>query len=238
MSLYLLASPIATIIYPPLLLNSIGVVLAASATFIISFWLGSLVWAYQDIRTRTNSSAIHVIAMLPVLAFPVGGALIYLALRPVETLENIARHQMETEILLEGLGLMIICEHCFTQLEAHFLACPMCGQQVKRTCSECEQLIEMHWTFCSNCGSDLTEEKSETLTTSIFDKKFAEIESVGSGEYFKVIEGSNAGKDPQGATITEVRKNFPKSGAVRGRQKKKLKRSQHTDNKILNAPVS
>ncbi len=76
------------------------VVLALVAAFIAAIWIAATVWAFQDIRARTQDIYVQLFAALMVLLFGPLGAVLYLILRPRETLDDAYLRALQEESLL------------------------------------------------------------------------------------------------------------------------------------------
>ena len=70
--------------------NTIGTVLqglvALCGAFLFAFWLALIIWAWRDIRARSRDAFAAILAVVLVAIFPIVGLLLYLLLRPKETL--------------------------------------------------------------------------------------------------------------------------------------------------------
>jgi hypothetical protein len=79
------------------LLLELGAALAGAALALLLFSL--LVWTWRDVAARTRGAAARWGALLLVLAFNVLGLVIYLLLRPRETIAERREREMIEEIL-------------------------------------------------------------------------------------------------------------------------------------------
>ncbi len=66
--------------------NYLTVLLGAAGGLLALVWLALVVWAYRDVRTRSRSTVAAVLTILLVALLPVVGLVVYLLLRPRETL--------------------------------------------------------------------------------------------------------------------------------------------------------
>ena len=57
-------------------------VLAFLIAYFLALWVALAIWAFYDIRTRTNDILVQLFSVLLVLAFNVFGLILYLFLRP------------------------------------------------------------------------------------------------------------------------------------------------------------
>ncbi len=140
---------------PTELLNSIGVVLevivAVLTALLVAFWVGLAIWTLRDIRARTRDIFAWLLAaLLVVIAGPLG-LLLYLLMRPRETLAQVYDRQLEEEALLRDIATRRACPSCQTVTEAEWLVCPKCRTELRRQCSECAKPLELDWVACPYC---------------------------------------------------------------------------------------
>jgi RNA polymerase subunit RPABC4/transcription elongation factor Spt4 len=133
----------------------IAPLIGCTVAFLVIFWLSLVIWAFRDIRARTQDFLTQVLAVVLVAVFPIGGLFIYLILRPRQTLAEIYERQLEEESLLAEMTERQTCSNCHARIETDFQVCPSCGQKLKRSCPKCERLLELRWTFCPYCATNL-----------------------------------------------------------------------------------
>jgi hypothetical protein len=75
--------------------RTIQFIVASIAAFSVALWFALAVWTYRDIGQRTGSIAVQVVSTLVVVLGFLPGVVIYLLLRPRETVEQ--RYQREIE---------------------------------------------------------------------------------------------------------------------------------------------
>jgi RNA polymerase subunit RPABC4/transcription elongation factor Spt4 len=129
--------------------------IGCTVAFLVIFWLSLVIWAFRDIRARTQDFISQVLAVILVAVFPIGGLFIYLILRPRQTLAEIYERQLEEESLLAEMTERQTCSNCHARIETDFQVCPSCGQKLKRSCPKCERLLELRWTFCPYCATNV-----------------------------------------------------------------------------------
>ena len=65
---------------------------ALTAAFFTALWVSAVIWAFRDIRSRTRDVFAQILATLLVLIFfplfPLPGLILYVILRPRETLSE------------------------------------------------------------------------------------------------------------------------------------------------------
>jgi RNA polymerase subunit RPABC4/transcription elongation factor Spt4 len=133
---------------------------ALTAAFLTALWVSAVIWAFRDIRARSRDIFAHVLATLLVLIFfplfPVPGLILYLILRPRETLAEVYERSLEEETLLRGIGERSACPSCNRSIEEDFVVCPACQTRLKKPCLACGRLLHLRWTICPYCGAAQT----------------------------------------------------------------------------------
>jgi RNA polymerase subunit RPABC4/transcription elongation factor Spt4 len=129
--------------------------IACTITFFVIFWVSTVVWTFRDIRSRTQDFLSQILATVLAAVFPIAGLLIYMILRPRQTLAEIYERQLEEESLLAEMTERQTCSNCHARIDQDFQVCPSCGQKLKRSCPKCERLLELRWTFCPYCATNV-----------------------------------------------------------------------------------
>lgn len=150
--------------FPTELLNQIGVILeifvAGIVALTVAFWIGLVVWTFRDIRSRTRDFFAWLLAVLLVLGMGPIGLLLYLLLRPKETLAEVYDRQLEEEALLREITSRRACPRCQTVTEPDWLVCPLCRTELRRTCVSCGKPLELNWVVCPYCATAVGEAKA------------------------------------------------------------------------------
>jgi hypothetical protein len=128
----------------------IGVVIGA---YLGALWLAAIVWTVRDIRQRSNDPVTQLVAGVIVLLFNLPGWVLYLVLRPPETLAEIYDRELEEEALLHELPDDLVCPHCESRVESDYVACPRCATSLKAPCDQCERPLSFSWVACPWCGA-------------------------------------------------------------------------------------
>ncbi|HUM69886.1 MAG TPA: zinc ribbon domain-containing protein, partial [Chloroflexota bacterium] len=87
------------------------------------------------------------------LLFVVVGIIIYLILRPRETLAEAYERALEEEALLQEIEERPRCPGCSRTTESNWLLCPYCHTRLKKACPDCNSLLELQWNICPFCGN-------------------------------------------------------------------------------------
>lgn len=128
------------------------IALALLGAYLTALWFCLVVWTFRDIHKRTRDVVVQVLATLLVLVFNIPGLVLYLILRPPETLDEQYERALEEEALLDEIRERQACPTCKTHVEPTFLLCPTCATQLKRRCSNCNELLQLGWKLCPYCG--------------------------------------------------------------------------------------
>lgn len=126
---------------------------AAFGAFVVALWLGLIFWTFRDIRSRTQDRMIHLLAALLAALMGPLGYVVYLILRPLQTLEDAYQRTLEEEALLAEIEEKPVCPACSTRTQPDWLVCPNCHTRLRKSCSHCGRLMELPWQVCPYCGT-------------------------------------------------------------------------------------
>lgn len=156
--------------FPTELLNQIAVALEVSiacvTALLVAFWIGLVIWTFRDIRARTRDVFAWLLATLLVLVTGPIGLLLYLLLRPRETLAQSYDRQLEEEALLRDITTRRACPSCQAVTEPDWLICPHCRTELRRTCEECGRPLELNWKVCPYCATPVVKAKGAKTVSS------------------------------------------------------------------------
>ncbi|MEX2245812.1 MAG: zinc ribbon domain-containing protein [Dehalococcoidia bacterium] len=155
--------------------------------YVLVLWVAAVVWAYRDIQTRTRDSSTQTISILLVLLFSVPGLLLYLILRPKDTLSSLYERQLEAEALLHEIREQATCPTCRRRVEDSFVLCPYCRTALRTPCDVCAKPLASGWVACPFCGAD-------------------RVAAVGAASFGRVTAGTEA-VGPQQAPQRPVRRD-------------------------------
>ena len=137
---------------------------ALFGAFLTALWISAVIWAFRDIRARSRDVFAQILAMLLVLLFfplfPLPGLLLFMILRPRETLAEIYERSLEEEALLQGIEERQACPGCNRRIQEDFMICPTCHTRLKKACPSCGQLLHLRWNICPYCGATQTMAKA------------------------------------------------------------------------------
>jgi hypothetical protein len=107
---------------------------------------------------------------------PVLGWVIYLIVRPSETIDEIYWADLERRYLKYEAKDLGDCPRCGTQLNPGFIFCPNCKKRLKRKCSDCGVYVDLEYKYCTNCGNQMTPtvKKEEEISQEEMQKQIEE----------------------------------------------------------------
>jgi hypothetical protein len=129
--------------------------------FVFLVWISLAVWAFRDMRGRTRAGLSPWLAALIVLLLPIVGIIVYLLLRPRETLNEAYQRALEEEALLQQIEERPACPGCSRVIRADWIICPHCYTRLRRLCPNCQSPNELQWTLCPFCGYQEIEQVAE-----------------------------------------------------------------------------
>lgn len=120
---------------------------------LIVFWLALVIWTYRDMRARSRDALAQIGMALMVAVLTVPGVVIYLLLRPRETLSEAYERSLEEEALLQEIEEKPKCPGCGQRIQDNWQACPFCHTRLKKPCVRCGQVLELSWQLCPYCAA-------------------------------------------------------------------------------------
>ncbi|RLD00439.1 MAG: zinc ribbon domain-containing protein [Chloroflexi bacterium] len=127
---------------------------------------GITIWTFRDIHARSRDFLAQILATLLVIVLPIIGLVVYLMLRPRETLAEAYERSLEQEALLQAIEEPEVCPGCGQRVKSDYLYCPACHTQLKKACSTCGHPIHLNWSLCPYCGASVTPQVIEPVPTS------------------------------------------------------------------------
>jgi RNA polymerase subunit RPABC4/transcription elongation factor Spt4 len=133
--------------------NMLLLVAAVVGAFGAALWLSLILWAFRDIRKRSRDPVAQIFAAAVVAILNLPGLVIYLILRPPETLAEAYERSLEEEALLQSIEEKAICPGCGRAARDDWQVCPFCHTKLKKVCVTCSALLDLGWNICPFCAS-------------------------------------------------------------------------------------
>lgn len=122
-------------------------------------WVLSIYWVYQDIFKRTKNTPLQISSIVIAVLFPYFGLLMYILLRPNQTLDERRMNLLDEKIMRRQLGGLNLCPNCHKSVEADYLFCPYCKMKIKESCPRCDKSVDKQFDLCPYCGYEIKETK-------------------------------------------------------------------------------
>ena len=132
--------------------------LQLSVIYVVLLWLGTAYWAFRDMQARTENPILPYFAAALIIFFTpllfVFAVILYLIVRPRETLAEVYERSLAEESLLAEVETNELCPVCRDRVDADWLVCPNCRTRLHRVCPSCNRLAEPTWPLCAYCGRE------------------------------------------------------------------------------------
>ncbi|MBI5287411.1 MAG: zinc ribbon domain-containing protein [Chloroflexi bacterium] len=120
---------------------------------ILTLWFASVAWVASDVRRRTTDATEQWLGVLAPVVLFIPGVVLYVAMRPPETLEEAQERRWEMEALALQAAATPTCRVCQRRLRDDFIRCPYCGFALGERCNTCDRFNPAEWVVCAYCGS-------------------------------------------------------------------------------------
>lgn len=129
------------------------VLAAVAGALLAALWLSLVIWTFRDMRLRSRDPFAQILAAVVVAVLPGVGLIIYLILRPPETLAEAYERALEEEALLQEIEERPACPGCSRTVQPGWILCPHCHTRLRKRCVDCDALLELQWNLCPFCGN-------------------------------------------------------------------------------------
>jgi hypothetical protein len=136
--------------------SAVTVAIDLLIVFGVLLYLALIYWTYVDARRRILDPML-VGCAAAVSLFPFVGTLLYVVVRPPETLEDARERELDVETTRLRLHQLesSLCPHCDYPIEADYVRCPSCLRKLKERCKKCSRPLDRAWTICPFCETEV-----------------------------------------------------------------------------------
>jgi RNA polymerase subunit RPABC4/transcription elongation factor Spt4 len=127
--------------------------ITGTGAVVAATWMGLILWTWRDMRLRSRDTLAQIAASLMVAVLGIFGLIIYVMLRPPETLAEAYERSLEEEALLQNIEEKPVCPGCGRPTDAEWQVCPYCHTKLKKPCITCERMLELAWNLCPYCAT-------------------------------------------------------------------------------------
>ena len=166
----------------------------------IIFWIVILDWIWADSGERTSNRRSRILYVILAAVFNVFGWLIYLIIRPSQTIEEIYWTDLERRYLKYETSELGDCPKCGTQLYPGYLYCPECNYKLKRKCPSCGVYVDKKSNFCPFCSAGI---KTSVVKQEMAAPSLEEMQK----QNLEVIEELTEVVETQGTKYSGARRN-------------------------------
>ncbi len=124
---------------------------------LVIFWLVIIGWVWVDSGERTSKKGLRFGYLFLVIVLNIPGLIIYLIIRPSETIEEIYWADLERRYLKYETSELGDCPKCGSQLYPGYVFCTDCGFRIKVRCPKCNVLVDKDHKYCEFCGFQIRE---------------------------------------------------------------------------------
>ncbi len=118
---------------------------------LFALWAGTIVWTINDMRARSFDLGAIILAAFLVALVPFAGPVVYLLVRPKETLADVYDRALEEDALLNDRHVRYVCPNCDAPAREEWAFCPDCQHQLLSRCGHCGQNRRTEWKYCAFC---------------------------------------------------------------------------------------
>jgi len=192
----------------------------------VVFWVLVSFWVWKDISERTENGVLKVICVLLPIVLTPPGVIVYILIRPRDTLDEIYWSELEKRYLLYETFDLADCGKCGFSLQPGFVKCPKCGSDVKYKCEGCGKYLASNWQHCPYCGVKSSRVQPEPLE--VKQEKVEDTEKVGFMESVREVIGNTKEKiTTLFAKASKVKVSLAKSPEPEKESNQKKKDKKH-----------
>ena len=131
----------------------VGIAVNMTVIYVVLLWLGTAYWAFRDMQARSENPILPYFASALIIFFTpllfLFAVVLYLILRPRETLAEVYERSLAEESLLAEVEKNELCPVCRERVHSDWLVCPNCRTRLHRVCPSCNRLANPEWPLCA-----------------------------------------------------------------------------------------
>lgn len=146
----------------------VTVVVVILIAYAVVLSIGAIYWTYRDVRDRTRDGWTQAVSVLVIVLFNMPGLLLYLILRPHETLNEAYERKLEAEALMREMpDARPACPGCQRSIREEFIVCPHCRTKLRQPCAICDRPLDLNWTACPYCATPSAHDEPASPASSV-----------------------------------------------------------------------
>lgn len=136
--------------------NAFTIAIVYGGMVVAALWLTMILWTFRDMRARSRDTMAQFLVAIMVAVLTLPGLIIYLFLRPRETLSEAYERSLEEEALLQEIEEKPTCPGCGQRVYDDWQVCAYCHTRLKKACIACGRMLELPWNICPHCTTSQT----------------------------------------------------------------------------------
>ncbi len=167
------------------------------------FWFAIVWWVWFDASARTTKAGARWASVILVLVFNIFGLIIYMVVRPDQTIEQTYWEDLERRYMKYETSELGDCPQCGSQLYPGFVFCPHCGYELKVKCSKCDVYVDKNYKYCPFCNNQLREKaviKKEEVQPEVMEEQVRATQE----EITEVVESDKTKYSKKESIVTKL----------------------------------
>ncbi len=136
--------------------NAFTIAIVYGGMVTAALWFTMIIWTFRDMRARSRDTMAQFLVAIMVAVLTIPGLIIYLFLRPRETLSEAYERSLEEEALLQEIEEKPTCPGCGQRVHDDWQVCAYCHTRLKKACIACGRMLELPWNICPHCTTSQT----------------------------------------------------------------------------------
>lgn len=169
----------------------------------VLFWFAIVWWVWFDASERTTKIWAKIASVILVAVFNIFGLIIYLVIRPDQTIEGTYWEDLERRYMKYETSELGDCPQCNAQLLPGFIFCSNCGYELKVKCSNCEVFVDRNYKFCPFCSNQIRDRAVREEVELKPEEMEAEVQAT-KDEITEVVESDKTKYSKKESIVTKI----------------------------------